>query len=195
MSLFDLLFVVLFLSAIASLIVAAVLALRGRRPRARIIARRVGIITTLYFGVLLLVSALSPQRYLAIGDEQCSDDWCISVSSVQRVPLRDTVRYDVAFRLASHARRVPQRERFVAVFLRDLRGHQYAPTSDPSAVPFDTLLAPMQALAATRRFSVPSDAGQVGLVVTRDGAGWFPRCCIIDDEGSLLHRRAMVKLD
>jgi cholesterol oxidase len=29
----------------------------------------------------------------------------------------------------------------------------------------------------------------------REGGGWFPGCCIIGDQGSLLHRRTIVKLD
>lgn len=195
MTIFDLLFAVLFLVGVGSLLVALAAALRGRRARALVILRRLGIVAALYICVLLVVSALSPRRLLAIGDDQCSDDWCIAAQTVRRDTTPAEIRYEVAFRLSNRARRVAQRERFVAVYLRDQRDHRYGPVADASAVPFDTLLAPGQALVAIRRFIVPAGAGEVGLVVAREGGGWFPGCCIVGEQGSLFHRRAIVKLE
>lgn len=195
MTLFDLLFVVLFLAGAGILIVALVGALRGRRARALVLLRRLGIVAALYFCALLLISALTPQRYLAIGDDQCSDDWCIAVQAVHRESTSLGLQYDVTFRLSSRARRVAQRERFVAVYLRAERGREYPPLADANAVPFDTLLQAGETVSATRRFLVPSDANIVGLVITRAGGGRFPGCCIIADEASLLHRRTLVTLN
>jgi len=81
------------------------------------------------------------------------------------------------------------------VYLRDERGGRYAPVTEVGAVPFDTLLQPGETVAATRRFLVPAEARVAGLVVARGGGGWFPGCCIIGEQGSLLHRRTIVKLD
>lgn len=192
---FDLLFVILFLVSLGTLIVAAVSAIRGRRRRALVLLRRLGVVLAFYFAALILVSALSPQRFSTIGVDQCSDDWCIAVQSVRRDTANTGIRYDVTFRLASRARRVAQRERFVAVYLLDERGRRYAPATDATEVPFDTLLQPEETVATIRRFLVPADAKLAGLVVTRGGGGWFPGCCIIGDQGSLLHRRTIVKLD
>lgn len=195
MTIFDLLFGVLFLIGVTSLLVASGAALLQRRARALVILRRLSIVAALYVCVLILVSVLTPRRLLALGEDQCSDDWCIAVQAVRRDTTRGDVGYEVAFRLSSRARGVAQRERFVAVYLRDERGHRYGPVAAASAVPFDTLLSPGQAIVAVRRFMVPARAGAVGLVVAREGGGWFPGCCIIGDEGSLFHRRAIVKLD
>jgi len=194
MTIFDLLFVLVFLGGLVSLVVAAILALRGRQPRARRIVRRLGIVVALYVGALLVVSALSPQRVVAVGEDQCSDDWCISVQWVRRDTTRTDIELTIGFRLSSRAGRISQRERFVAAYLRDDQGHRYDPLVQSNAVPFDTLLAPHQSIMATRRFVVPAHAGPVGLVITREGGGWFPRCCIIAEERSLLHRPAVVRL-
>jgi hypothetical protein len=195
MTLFDLLFVVLFIAGAGTLVVASVAALRGRRARALVLLRRLGVAAAVYFCMLLLVSALTPQRYLAIGDDQCSDDWCIAVEAVHRESTNLGLQYDVTFRLSSRARRVAQRERFVAVYLRGERGREYVPVTDAKAVPFDTQLQAGDTVSATRRFVVPADASIVGLVITRAGGGRFPACCIIADEASLLHRRTLVTLN
>jgi hypothetical protein len=194
-TIYDLLFALFFLGGAVSLIVAGIAALRGRRPHARAILRRLGIATALYFGALILVSALSPQRRIAVGEEQCSDDWCIAVRSVRRDTVRTGIHYVVAFRLSSHARRVAQRERFVGVYLLDRHGKRYGPVAEPGVVPFDTLLAPEQAIVAERRFIVPVSAEPMDLVVAREGAGWFPGCCIIGNQGSLFHRLPVTPLE
>ncbi len=195
MTVFDLLFIALVLATIGMLIMSAIAAVRGHRARARVTLRRLGLVLGLYFGTLLLVSALAPQRVLGVGDDQCSDDWCIALQTVHRDTTAAGVRYDVTFRLSSRARRVAQRERFVVAYLRDARGRRQAPMAEPGAVAFDTLLQPGESVAAVRRFLVAADTPVVGLVVAREGAGRFPRCCIIGDEGSLFHPRAIVRLD
>lgn len=195
MTLFDLLFIVLFLAGVIVLCLAASMALRGRRPRARAILRGAGICAGLYLAVIVAVSLLTPQRFIKLGDDQCADDWCIAISTSGRNVTPEGTRFEVTFRLSSRARRVAQRERFVAVSLRDSHGARYDPEVDPHAIPFDTLLEPLQAITASRRFLVPQTAEIVGLVVERAGVGSFPGCCIIGDEGSLLHKPTIVRLD
>lgn len=195
MTIFDLLFAVLFLSGAGVLVAAAVAALRGRRAHALVLTGRVGIVAALYIGALLVVSAATPQHYLRVGDDQCSDDWCIAVQAVHRETIGSDTRFDVTLRLSSRARRVSQREQGVSVYLRGADGRRYAPVADAAAVPFDTLLAPGDAVPAERRFVVPRRSSIVGLVVARDGWARIPGCCIIGDEGSLFHRRTIVRLE
>lgn len=195
MTVFDLLFLAAFLTAAGALVLSLVAVVRGRRTRAALLARRVGIGAVVYFSVLLVVSAFTPQRYLGPGSLECSDDWCIAVHSFRRDTSGTVVVYDLTFQLASRARRVAQRERFVTVYLLDDRGRQYFPLPDPGSVPFDTLLQAGQTLEASRRFRVPSDARLLGVIVSREGGGRFPGCCIIGDAGSLFHRPTILKLD
>jgi hypothetical protein len=195
MTIFDLLFLVLFFAGVIALTAAGVLATRGHHVRALATLQRLAMAAAAYMSVVVVVSLLTPQRFIVVGEDQCSDDWCIAVRAVNRQSATAAVQYTVAFRLTSRAGRVAQRERSVVVYLRDSRGRRYDPDRDASVVPFDTLLAPRQTLEAVRRFSVPSDAQIVGLVVTREGGTPGPGCCIIGAEGSVFHKRTIVRLD
>ncbi len=194
MTVFDLLFIVLFLTGGVITIAAAIAAARGRRPRATRLLRGVGAGGGLYLALVALVSIVSPRRELAVGEEQCSDDWCISVAKAHRSHGPAADAYEVVFRLASRAARVSQREHNVVVYLRDGEGRRYDPQPSEGAVPFDVLLGPLEVATTTRAFLVPSNARDVGVVVAREGAGRFPGCCIIGDEGSLWHKRSVVRL-
>jgi hypothetical protein len=166
----------------------------GHRATSLQLLRALGIGWGVYAAMLLLSSVATPQRYLAIGEALCSDDWCISVSRVNTRAMTDSVQLDVTLRLESRARGVSQRERFVSVYLVDADGMRYNPRTNPADVPFDTLLTPGQSLLATRRFLIPGAVTIDGLVVAREGAGRFPGCCIIGDDNSLLHKRPVARL-
>ena len=193
MSIFDLLFAVLFLAGATTLAMAGIAALRGRRSRAAVLLRRLGIGAALYLGAVILVSLLTPQRYVPRGQDQCSDDWCIAVEAITRDTVPEGARYEVTFRLSSRAGRITQRERFVVAYLRDAAGRRHDPMRDAGAVPFDTLLGPGEKVTATRRFLLADPEEIMGVVIAREGGGRFPGCCIIGDEGSLVHRRTIVR--
>jgi hypothetical protein len=195
MTVFDLVFLALFFVGAGALVTAAIVALRGRRTAARAILRRLALSAVVYLGVVALVSLVSPRRFVNIGDEQCSDDWCIAVTGVQRRPGSGSVSYELTFRLSSRARRVGQRELGVVVYLRDARGHRHDPDPQVVGVPFDIRLEPLQQVTTARVFTVPPDTPAVGLVISREGNGLDPGCCIIGDEGSLLHKATVVRLE
>jgi len=195
MTLFDLVFALLFLAAAVTLLKACWEALRGRTARSRMLLRRCGIGAVIYLPTVALVSLVSAPRVVALGADQCSDDWCITVAGSHRQLTPDGVRLMVDFRLSSRARAVSQRERFVVVYLRDRTGTRYDPLATAGDLPFDTLLGPEQVVMATRTFIVPGTAGVSGVVVAREGAGRFPGCCIIGDEGSLLHKATIARIE
>jgi hypothetical protein len=194
MRLFDLVFLVLFVTAGGGVVAAAVATLRGRRAASRRLLRRLGLSTAVYLGIVMVVSLASPQRFVHLGDDQCSDDWCIAVTNVRRTPTAPGVSYELTFRLSSRARRVAQRERGVRVYLRDAHGQRYDPDPAAGDVPFDVRLEPRQQVTTTRVFTVPADVQPVGLIVALGGGFPFPGCCIIGDEGSVLHKRTVVRL-
>jgi hypothetical protein len=195
MQIFDLLFIILFLSSVVAIVLALVAAARGDRSRARTIVRGSVVVLVAYVVVVGIVGLASPQHVISLGTDQCSDDWCIVADSVHREADRGGTAYTVGLRLSSRARRVAQRERFVVVYLRDADGRRFDPVPDAAAVPFDTLLQAGETIRAVRRFVVPTGARVVGLVVAREGGLRFPGCCIIGDEGSFLHKRTMVRID
>lgn len=178
---FDLLFIVVFLSAIGVLAAAVVAAVRGRRDVAWRRLRSLLIGAALYMLTVTLVSLMSHRRVVAIGADECSDDWCIAVASITRAGGTAESTYRVEFRISSRAGRIAQRERFVVAYMLDSLGHRYDPDPTAGQLPFDTLLNPGQSIVAVRTFTVPVAAGAPGVVVTREGGFDFPRCCIIGE--------------
>ncbi|MEP6572300.1 MAG: hypothetical protein ABJD11_06375 [Gemmatimonadota bacterium] len=195
MSLFDLLFLILALLLIGSLIRVLIAVLRGRTTVARRVFIRILQGTVLYFAILLLVSLVSPRRFERIGADRCSDDWCIAVVSATHGPSEHGTHFELTFRLSSRARGINQRERFVVAYLRDAEGHRFDPEPASSSPPFDVVIGPGDSVRITRTFLVPRDATGLGVVITREGGLNFPRCCIIAEDDSFLHRRPIIRLD
>jgi hypothetical protein len=191
MTIFDLLFIVAFLSLVIALVVAALQAIRGRRGRARAIVRRIGATTATYFAVVAVVSIGTPRQVISRGGAQCFDDWCITAVGVehQHAGASDSLR--VLLRLSSTARGIAQGERDVRVYVIDDQNQQYAPIAEPDALPLSASIPPEGAVTPSRLFVLPPDAGHPMLIVVHD---WFPHCCIIADRESLLHRRTVVPL-
>ena len=189
MTLFDLLFILLFLASLSVLVSCLVSAVGGRTAQAARRLRTLGVAVVAYMALVAGVSLLTPRRVLALGADQCSDDWCIAVQAAARVD--DTSRA-VTFRLASRARRVTQRERFVVAYLQDSDGRRY--NADPSLglPPFDVALAPGASVITTRLFRVPRNVRGLGVIVTREGDVPFPRCCIIGT--GIFHKDPIVPL-
>jgi hypothetical protein len=193
MTIFDLLFIAVSFGTVGMLVLAGLAALLGRRARAFALLGRLGLLVGVYLSIVVLVSLVSPRRVLNLGEDLCSDDWCIAVTNVRRQPAEDTQSYAVTLRVSSRARRRAQREQGVQVYLMDDRGRCYDAVPDPAAVPFDILLQPQEAVHITRAFRLPADAQDPVLVVTREG--WFPSLFIIGDSGSLFHKRTVVRLE
>jgi hypothetical protein len=193
MTVFDLLFLAVFFGTVGMLVVAGLAALRRRRARALAILRWLGLQVGVYLGILIIVSLVTPRRVLNVGDEQCSDDWCIAVTDVRRQPAEVAQSYAVTLRILSRARRRAQRERGVRVYLMDNRGCCYDPVPDPASIPFDVLLQPQEAVNITRVFHLPADAQEPVLVVAREG--WTPGLFVIGDSGSLFHKQTVVRLE
>lgn len=192
MTAFDLLFILVFLAGVGALLVALVSALRGRRAAAFRTFRRTAVSAAAYLAAVALVSLVSPRRFRNVGEEQCSDDWCIAVADARVEPDVSRSRVSVDFRLRSRAERISQRERGVVVYLRDAVGRRYDPEPPGGETPFDVRLAPGETRITTRSFLIPRDAPSPGVVVAREFS--FPRCCILFEENSLLHKRTVVPI-
>jgi hypothetical protein len=176
MHLFDLSFLGLALAGAISLVAAVWFALRGQFGRAGRVLLRLLISAGVYMAVVVLVSLVSPQRFLKADVTQCFDDWCIGVAEFKRIPEGGGVSYRVDLRVSSRARRVSQRERNVVVYLTDEQGKRYDPIPDASATPIGILLQPQESVVASRSFLVPAEAQDVSLVVAHEGGfpiGWF----------------------
>jgi hypothetical protein len=196
MNIFDLLFIALFLSAVASLAAAGVAAARGKRAAALRILRILGVSAAIYFGIVCIVSAATPPKVLSPGDQQCFDDWCISVERAQRINEPSAISYDVSLKILSRAKRISQRENSVVVYLTDDRWRRFDSIPQNSDVPINTLLGPGESVIAHRIFRLPTDAQGVGAVVTH-GDGFFatfPGFLVIT-ENDWFHKPVVTRLD
>jgi len=192
MTVFDLLFIVLFLAMIATLIVAVVLASRGRRARALALLRRLAICALTYIGIVYAATAFSKQVVLRVGDPQCFDDWCLVVEHTERTPQDARTRYDIALKIFSRARRVAQRENGAKdVYLVDANWTRYDPVPNNSELPLNTLLQARESVTTHRSFQLPADDHDVGLVLDHSS---FPFCMIIGECGAF-HKGTIVRID
>lgn len=176
MTLFDLLFIGLFLLAVGALLAAACFAVRQQYGRARRILWRLLIGAAAYMTVVIAVSLSLPRRIIKVGDPECFDDWCVSVVGYRRTVEGDHLAYRVDLRLFSQARRISQREHNLAVYLTDEQGRRYDSLANKSDLPFHVLLRPQESIVASREFLLPAKATQVGAVITHKGGfpiGWF----------------------
>lgn len=176
MSLFDLLFILLFLVTVLSLMTCGVLALRRNFDRARRILLRLGVGAAVYMFLVIVASLLLPRRVVAIGSEQCFDDLCISVANFAQATEGAQTRFDVDLKLRSRARRSAQRENNLAVYLNDTQGRRFEATAETAAAPLNILLQPQESAVVRRSFLVPASANGVAAVITHEGGfpiGWF----------------------
>lgn len=193
MTIFEPLFILLVLVTVATLVTAAAVALRGQLPRAMRILRRLGIGAAAYFFVVLVVALAAVPPLHHIGELQCFDDWCITVTDAKRTDTASTQSWRVALRISSRARRGLEGENYAAVHLVDSKGRIYHPDPAETAVPLDTKVGPGESVDAVRRFELPPDAADVRLVFNHEGG--FPIWNFIIGESQLFHDATVIKLD
>jgi hypothetical protein len=192
MTIFEPLFILLFLATVAALVTAAVAALRSRRPRALGILRRIAIGAAFYFAVVLIVAAAAVPPVRHMGEPQCFDDWCITVTGAKQTGTASSQSWRVALRISSRARRVVQRENGAAVHLVDSKGRTYGPVPSDTAVPLDGTVGPGESFDAERRFELPPGATGVKLVFNHEGG--FPIGAFIIGENQLFHDATAIAL-
>ena len=209
MTIFDLVFILVFLGTVAVLVSVLVTALRGFRMRALRRLLALGSYLAVYLAIVVTVSLLSPRREFRIGQDECFDDWCLAVEKAQfastvgqAATLRSTrgVFCIVTLRVSSRALGRAQAAPDAAVHLLDDRERVYHPSPEAqqayeasfgSTPPLGSRLQPGASFQSVRVFELPADADNLGLVV--DHGGW-PGRFVIGDANSLLHKRTVILL-
>jgi hypothetical protein len=191
MSVFDLLFLLLTLAAVLGLATATLQAIRGQSQAAVRTVRRVLVAAGGYLAIVATVARVGPRHDYRVGDQRCFDDWCITVVDAQH-PATPSSTYALSLRLSNRAKRSPMGEKGTVVYLTDSLGRRFDPIPDPKAIPFDTLLQPGASLIVERRFNVPPDAQDLGLVYTHEGG--FPIGWLVVGEGGWFQRPPIVRL-
>lgn len=192
MTIFDLLFVAVFLAFVGSIATVATQAFRGRHAAAKRLLKWTLFCTASYLAVVALVALSAPQQVVPIGQDRCFDDWCIAVMGVHAQRTTGAVLYDVTLRLSSRARTVRKFAPETDAYLMDDQKRTYSPLiQDFRAPSLGAILDPLESITTHYKFLVPFTTAHLGLVVSNGrGPGWF----VIGDEQNPLHKKTIVPI-
>ena len=174
----------------------AVSQLRGERRRVRRGVAWLAGVWTIYLGVVVGVSLVQRQRVMAIGEPQCFDEMCFTVTTVEEVPgflIKDGRRLvRVSVRVTNRGRKA-QSEGLIWAYLVDAQGRRWEESPGVNGVGLTARVTGGNSVVSEPVFKVAGDATGLRLVFTH--GYWQPGVLVIGDSDSLLHRRTAVKLD
>jgi hypothetical protein len=188
---FDLLFLLVFFGTLIVLIVAAYFGVRGRLGKAGRLVLSVAAFWAIYLGAVAAVSVSTPRRVVAVAEDRCFDDWCISVERFATEQVSGSRRIAATLRVSSRAKRVRQSAPDNIVYLEDSSGKIYASLPAGDQPSFGTMIGPAESFETIRKFDVPAGARGLGLVVQH---GAFPGNIVIGDDNALFHKPAIVSI-
>jgi hypothetical protein len=183
MTVFDLLFIGLFLTTVASLLLMLFLFANGRGDGAWRLARYLSAGWLAYMTLVVAVSTSVPQRVLHAGEARCFDDWCITVLGAEPA---GAAHLKVRVTISSRARRAVQRESGIRLSLLDESGldesgRRRGTLAACSPVSLDARLEPGEARETNCLFDFRGETRRVSLVIGH--ADGFPiRWFIIGEE-------------
>jgi Domain of unknown function (DUF4352) len=210
MTIFDLVLILAVLGCILAILSLCYFLVRRQWRQAKLVLLLLGSFLVLYAMVLVSVSLLSPQRVLAMRQDRCFDDWCMSVERVVLDPTVGTMPnvitakgtfYLVTVRVSSRAKAITQRALDAQVYLLDTHSQRYDPSlmgqqaldaNGQSGQPLDSELQPGGSFTRTIVFDIPKSSSHLALVVTH---GLFPDELVISSEQSFLHKTTIFQLE
>jgi hypothetical protein len=209
MMVFDLVLLLAVLGCVLALFALCSFLLRRQWRRVRRVAVALLGFLALYAFLLLSVSLLSPQHTLAMHQDRCFDDWCLSVERVRQQPSVGAAPtivaargefYLVTVRVSSQAKAVSQRALDAQVYLLDASNQRYDPSptgqqaldaTGQGGQPLSSELAPGGSFTRTIVFDLPKGSAHLALVVTH---GLSPDLFVIGSEQSFLHKPTIIDL-
>ena len=154
---------------------------------------------SVYFGGVMLVSLLSPQRIVTVGDSYCMDIWCIAIEQVTPTRREQDTLYKVDVRIFSDANTVRTSAKGATVYLVDERGRRFDLVNDASVIPFDATLDPHESINTTLTFAVAPDAEHLFLPTSyhhigdESSAPFWVRL-YFGSEANYLHKRTLLRV-
>lgn len=196
-----------FLAACAGTVLSAcaliAAAFTGKLKIARITLSLVAVGALVYFGLLLTLSVFSHDKTLARGQEKyfCEIDCHLAYSVVSVKQEADgsrelyvlslKTRFDESTISSRRPKDAPLMPSPRTVGLVDANGREYPPQAI-AGTDLTTSLIPGESYITQLKFSVPSEAGNLKLLVTTT-AQW-PDHVVIGDENSWLHKKTYFAL-
>lgn len=168
---------------------------RGEKPRARRGMVWLAGVWVAYLCVLVCVSLGQEQKVVRVGEPQCFDDMCFTVTGAEEVPgflIRDGRRLvRVTVRVTNHGKKM-QSEGLIWGYLVDAQGRRWEESLGVNGVGLTAKVAGGGSVVSEPVFKVAANATGLGLVLTH--GRWQPGVLVIGDSDSWLHRRTVVKL-
>ncbi len=184
----DLVFLIVLLGIVGALGRLAYCALRHRWSDVRRIGGRLLVFIVLYLGIVIGVAVATPRHWVAIGEEQRFDDWCVAVLSVDHHERN----YRVVIRVSNQGRGRAQAAADAQLLLVADDGRKFAPKEDPDQRSPRSRLQAGEFFETICSYDVPDDARIVGIDVVH---GAWPELFIVGDRGSLFHQRPLVRVE
>ena len=176
----------LVLTSMVSLVAMAIFFMLGQHRRAGRIFIGWGIGVAAYAGILVAIAMRPNDLAFQTGVPFCDDDVCGSIESITRTPAASgDVSYRLGFRLFSKANLGLQSTKGAAIYLADEHNRRFLPIPDPSAIPFDVAIQPVQSVNSSLTFNVPSDARPLFFNV---GVNSIQYASFVIGNGDLLHK-------
>jgi hypothetical protein len=168
---------------------------RGERQRVRRgVAWLIGV-WAVYLCMLVGVSLVQRQRVVAIGEPQCFDEMCFTVTGVEEVPgflIRDGRRLvRVTVRVTNKGKKA-QSEGLIWAYLVDAQGRWWEESAGVNGVRLTARVTGGESVVSKPVFKVAGDATGLGLVFTHGRRQ--PGVLVIGDSDSLLHKKTVVDL-
>jgi hypothetical protein len=203
MTLYELVFILLFLGSVVSLLLS--LFLRRRRASRKILIA-LGSTWGIYLAILAVTNVLRPQKVFKVGEEQCFDEMCFAVAGVETLPQQASTApgttpvslYIVTIRVSSHSHGRVQAEGGLRGRLYD--GDTYINVSQAAQQTYDAQhgqspkltqkIAPGGSILSTLVFEVPQAIAHPALTLDH---GFTPGYFIIG-ESPFFHQPAIHQL-
>jgi hypothetical protein len=135
------------------------------------------------------------QRVVAIGEPQCFDDMCFTVTGVEEVPgflIRDGRRLvRVSVRVTNEGKK-PQSEGMIFAYLVDAQGRRWEESPGVNGVGLTTRVSGGGSVVSQPVFKVAANATGLGLVFSH--GRWQPGVLVIGFSDSWLHQKTVVML-
>ena len=145
------------------------------------------------FAVVIGVSLGQRQRVVAMGEPQCFDEMCFTVTRVEEVPgflIRDGRRLVRVSVQVTNKGRKAQSEGLIRAYLVDGQGRRWEESPGVNGVELTARVAGGGSVVSEPVFKVAADATGLGLVFTH--GRWQPGVLVIGDSDSLLHQEDVV---
>lgn len=148
-----------------------------------------------YVGAVVLISLLTPQKIVAVGDSYCWDLWCAGIQRVTTTQSGPDKLYTAQLRIFADSRNAhsfsaEQAKRFV--YIIDDKGRRYSMLPEFSLVGADATVQPGKSLTSSIVFRASASPGRFYLTADIPAPFWVR--LYLGSDLNPFHRRTLLRL-